>query len=364
MESHPPGVVPIESQPGAGPEDRTVPSKHSKDAPSSVAQTQPAKAASKPHRYAGGEGVLLMNAANKGYWMETALAYHGRPAPLKMLLLFLIYFVASVCIAMLINLDDDKKPRIVLDSSFAAIAAPALFFLLVFRTNAAYDRWWEGRKHWGMIINRTRDFARQAVSHIGDDAHVDRIVRYTIAFAVSTKVHLRTERDLSDLVNLNVLSEAQVVEIQGAKHMPNFVLEVLSQTVASAKAKGLLSEIGTLILDSNLTQYEDELGACERIMKTKMPFAYTVHLRAFLILWLLVLPFCIVYDFEWVTIPACMFAAYALLGLDSIGVDIENPFGHDFNDLPLDDITNNTIRNNLLEILERHQARLQATHTS
>jgi len=265
---------------------------------------------------------------------------------------------------MLVHLDEDDKPQICLDSSFAAIAAPALFFLLVFRTNAAYDRWWEGRKHWGMIINRTRDFARQAVSHIGDDAHVERIVRYTIAFAVVTKVHLRMERDLHDLVDLSVLSEAQVLDIQNAKHMPNFVIEVLSETVASAKAKGLLSEIGTIMLDQNLTQYEDEPGACERIMKTKMPFAYTVHLRAFLILWLLVLPFCIVEVFKWISIPACMFAAYCLLGLDEIGVDIENPFGHDFNDLPLDDITNNTICKNLLEILERHQSRRRAQQVS
>merc|ERR1712032_527844 len=154
---------------------------------------------------------------------------------------------------MLVHLDDNERPRIILDTSFATIAAPALFFLLVFRTNAAYDRWWEGRKHWVMIINRTRDFARQAVSHIGDDMHVERIVRYTVAFAVTTKVHLRTERDLSDLVSMSVLSEAQVFEIQSAKHMPNFVIEVLSQTVASAKANGLLSEIGLLILDSNLT---------------------------------------------------------------------------------------------------------------
>jgi len=167
--------------------------------------------------------------------------------------MFLVYFVVSVAVAMLVHLDEDDKPQICLDSSFAAIAAPALFFLLVFRTNAAYDRWWEGRKHWGMIINRTRDFARQAVSHIGDDAHVERIVRYTIAFAVVTKVHLRMERDLHDLVDLSVLSEAQVLDIQNAKHMPNFVIEVLSETVASAKAKGLLSEIGTIMLDQRMS---------------------------------------------------------------------------------------------------------------
>lgn len=328
-------------------------------APPEPQKSMAATSSEKHHAYAGGEGVLLMNKASKGYWVETALAYHGRPAPVMMLTLFLIYFGAAVAISMLIHLDDDDKPQITLQPSFAAISAPALFFLLVFRTNAAYDRWWEGRKHWGMLINRTRDFARQAVSYIGDDVHVERLIRYTVAFAVTTKVHLRIERDLSDLSNMKVVSDEQIEEIQGAKHMPNFCLEVLSETLASAKKAGLLTEIGTLMLDSNLTQYEDDLGACERIMKTKMPFAYIVHLRAFLMLWLLVLPFCLVAEFEWRTIPACMFSAYAILGLDSIGIDIENPFGHDFNDLPIDDITNNTIKGNLFEILGRHEARRQ-----
>jgi len=328
-----------------------------------ASSSNPFSQSTKNNKYTGGEGVLLMNAAAKGYWKETALAYHGRPAPVMVLTMYFFYVAGCVSLSMFVNKDDDDKAQIILNSNFAAISAPALFFLLVFRTNAAYDRWWEGRKHWGMIINRTRDFARQAVAYIGDDWHVERMIRYTIAFSIATKVHLRTERDMDEMQTLSVLSLDQIVEIQKAKHMPNFVLSVLSDTMQSARAAGLLSDIGVLQLDKTLTQYEDDLGACERIMKTKMPFAYVVHLRAFLILWLVVLPWCLVYDFEWKAIPACLLAAYALFGLDSIGVDIENPFGHDFNDLPLDDITNKTICRNLFEILERHQARRRRQST-
>lgn len=364
MTAQPPGIIVEPPSQGELPLPETIASKGQANLPLQAPAKKRPSQAEKHHAYAGGEGVLLMNAAAKGYWRETALAYHGRPAPLLVLAIFLVYFVGAVSLSMFLHLDEEDRPQIKLERSFATISAPALFFLLVFRTNAAYDRWWEGRKHWGMMINRTRDLARQAAAYIGDDVHVERIVRYTIAFAVTTKVHLRMERALDDLGNMSVLSDEQVTEIQQAKHMPNFVLDVLSQTLVSAKAAGLLSDITVMQLDSTLTQFEDDLGACERIMKTKMPFAYIVHLRAFLILWLLVLPFVLVYDFEWHTVPACFLAAYALFGLDSIGVDIENPFGHDFNDLPLDDITNTTICKNLYEILERHELRRKNKQSS
>ena len=104
----------------------------------------------------------------------------------------------------------------------------------------------------------------------------------------------------------------------------------------------------------NLTQFEDDLGACERILKTKMPFGYLIHLRTFLVLWLLTLPFALITKVGWGTIPTACAILYALAGLEMIGVEIENPFGHDYNDLPLDSITDDTIGANLLELLQRH----------
>lgn len=106
-----------------------------------------------------------------------------------------------------------------------------------------------------------------------------------------------------------------------------------------------------------VTQFEDQLGACERILKTKLPFAYIVHLRTFLVLWLLALPFVLVDLVQWGTIPVALAIMYALVGLEQIGVEIENPFGHDCNDLPLDSITDDTIMANLLELAERHRKR-------
>jgi putative membrane protein len=86
-----------------------------------------------------------------------------------------------------------------------------------------------------------------------------------------------------------------------------------------------------------------------------MPFAYIVQLRFFLVIWLLALPFALVGKVHWGAIPVCMAIHFALVGLEMIGVEIENPFGHDYNDLPLDSITDDTICANLMELLQRHE---------
>jgi hypothetical protein len=113
-------------------------------------------------------------------------------------------------------------------------------------------------------------------------------------------------------------------------------------------------------------QFEDELGACERILKTPFPYGYVVHLRTFMLLWLLSLPFALVEVAGWLTIPICIAVAYALLGIESIAVEIENPFGHDYNDLPLATICQ-TIESNCYELLGRriqHQHNLaERTHS-
>jgi putative membrane protein len=305
--------------------------------------------------FKGGEGTLLLNTAPHGYWKETLVAWSGRPLPPLIMSLVYLLFVAVVTVV-----SEVVMPRVggslAVDGVTTSSVGGCLFFLLVFRSNASYDRWWEGRKKWGMVINRTRDLARQSICYMGrSSVHVDPMVRHIIAFAVTMKRHLRGERELTELSTKEVLSHDQIVEIQSAKHMPLLVLERLSSTICAAKRAGELSDIEAMALDANLTQYEDDLGACERILKTKMPFAYIIHLRFFLVIWLLTLPFALVDKVGWGTIPVSMAIHFALVGLEMIGVEIENPFGHDYNDLPLDSITDDTITANLLELLQRHE---------
>ena len=299
----------------------------------------------------GGEGVLLLNVAPRGYWRETLFATAGRPLPPPIVTIFYAVYVVLVTY---IDKHHLKDYDLEVDKYMLVSVGSALGFLLVFRSNAAYERWWDGRKKWGMVINRTRDLARQSIGYIKDGDQVDSMIRYIIAFAVTMKRHLRAERDLPELLKCGVLTQEQVDEVKLAKHMPLKVLEKLTETIEAARCGGLLTDIQAMALDANLTDFEDQLGGCERILKTKMPFGYIVHLRAFLIVWLLALPFGLLKLLGWVTIPVAILVFFALVGIEMIGVEIENPFGHDFNDLPLDSITEDTIGTNLLELLERH----------
>jgi len=190
--------------------------------------------------FKGGEGTLLLNSAPDGYWRETLCAMKGRPLPpLKLTLFYGVYVVAIIILTV-------GFPTLVpvphIDDFVLSSVGVTLSFLLVFRSNASYERWWEARKLWGSTINRTRDLARQSITYMGDDKHVDHMVRYTIAFAVAMKRHLRGERELDEVIDTGVLTPEQTAEIQTAKHMPLYVLNKLSATVQSAKKKNLLGE--------------------------------------------------------------------------------------------------------------------------
>ena len=304
-------------------------------------------------------------------WIPTLVAIKGRALPMFPMLWAVGIATAATCIQKLYlhnskhfdkdracpnDLNPDKlcyPYTLEIPYSVVAVVGGALFFLMVFRTNASYDRWWEGRKKWGMIINRTRDFARQSVGFVDEYYLVDNMVRWTVAFAVCTKRHLRFERELDELEGK--LTPEEIARIQDAKHMPLYCLERLSTYCRLARESPrnkLVTDIVFTAMDHNLTQFEDELGACERILKTPFPYAYVVHLRTFMTLWLAALPFALLSVCGWLTIPTVMCVAYALLGIETIGVEIENPFGHDFNDLPLDTICE-TISTNLFELLAR-----------
>ena len=207
-------------------------------------------------KYKGGEGTLLLNDAPWGYWIETTFAVKGRTMP--PLIMTVMYSAYTVGVTVLAKKVDNNSSDEYIDKFTLASVGSCLFFLLVFRSNAAYDRWWEGRKKWGMVINRTRDLARQSIAYMGDTDHVDMMVRYIIAFAVTMKRHLRAERELTELTEGSVLTQEQVAEIQQAAHMPLLCLEKLSGTIRSAKKAGLLSDIEAMALDANLTQVREQ----------------------------------------------------------------------------------------------------------
>uniref|UniRef100_A0A7C2K2S6 Bestrophin n=1 Tax=Schlesneria paludicola TaxID=360056 RepID=A0A7C2K2S6_9PLAN len=221
-----------------------------------------------------------------------------------------------------------------------ALIGVALGLLLVFRTNASYDRFWEGRKMWGAIVNETRNLARQASEWCADDAtRVRRIVLWTVAYAYSCLHRLRGQPAIGEVQA--ELPPDQVATVLSARHVPLAVARRLTAELEAARKQGLLTDYQQVQLDQNVQLLIDYLGACERIHSTPLPYAYAVHLRRALILYCFTLPFALASRFGWETIPTTLIIAYVLFGIEEIGVEIEDPFGTDDNDLPLDTICGN-----------------------
>jgi ion channel-forming bestrophin family protein len=236
-------------------------------------------------------------------------------------------------------------------STVHALVGVALGLLLVFRTNASYDRFWEGRKQWGAIVNESRNLARASSVHLAakEPALHASVVRWTVAWVYATMHNLRGQRGLGPITS--ALPAPEVEEVLEAQHIPLEVSRRISSLLVGARDKGLVSDWILLSLDNNVQLLIDYMGACERIRRTPLPFAYVVHLRRALILYFLTLPFALLVPFGWLSLVAVLFVAYVFFGIEEIGVEIEDPFGHDDNDLPLERICS-TIEGNLLALLE------------
>jgi putative membrane protein len=225
----------------------------------------------------------------------------------------------------------------------------ALGLLLVFRTNASYDRFWEGRKQWGAIVNETRNLGRSASVLLAESPDLlARLVRWTIAFPWATMHQLRGTRWPGQPTD--GLPEEEVKEVLAAEHVPLAIARRISAQLVEARQRGVISDYVQMTLDQNVQLLVDYLGACERIHKTPLPFAYVVHLRRALILYCFTLPFALLEPFGWEALPVTFLIAYVMFGIEEIGVEIEDPFGTDDNDLPLERFCT-TIDGNLFALL-------------
>jgi ion channel-forming bestrophin family protein len=211
----------------------------------------------------------------------------------------------------------------------------ALSLLLVFRTNAAYDRFWEARKLWGSIINETRNLGRAATVQLWQAPDLVRsVLGWTMAFPHAAMNLLRGDQGLGPGGGWVPREEALAALM--SDHVPLAVARRISEQLAEARRRGVISDIVQMQLDQNVQLLVDYVGGCERIHRTPFPYAYLVHLRRALILYAFTLPFALVADFGWLTVLDTLLVAYILFGIEEIGVQIQDPFGRDDNNLPLE----------------------------
>jgi putative membrane protein len=226
-----------------------------------------------------------------------------------------------------------------------------LAVLLVFRTNAAYDRWWEARKIWGGIVNQSRNLGVKGLAYGPDDpSWKQAFVRTAAVFCHAARQSLRGQRCREPFARV-LGDESQVTTIVTARHMPTAVARALADLLARARADGGMDGFAFMEIDRDVALLVDYIGACERILRTPTPRVHSIKLRRFILLYLLGLPLALASSSPYVAPIATMLVAYPLLGIDQIGHELENPFSESrASHLPLDQICQ-TIENDLLVLL-------------
>ena len=241
------------------------------------------------------------------------------------------------------------KDPITIPTTIHTLVGFALGTLLVFRTNTSYDRFWEGRKLWGGIVNESRNLIRQCRVFFKDDPELLRsITLWTMAWPHAAMHSLRGGIGFGPAGD--ELPHAEIAEARASNHTAVHIAERITAKLAEGRDKGYISDVLFSHSDGNIQLLIDYLGGCERIKKTPLPFAYMVHIRRALMLYCTTLPFALVNDFGTGAIVGTFLVAYIFFGIEEIGVEIENPFDGDENDLPLEKICE-TIDNNLRAML-------------
>ncbi|MEA5457571.1 bestrophin family ion channel [Arcicella sp. LKC2W] len=217
--------------------------------------------------------------------------------------------------------------------------------LLVFRTNTAYERWWEGRKLFGSLTNNSRNLAikLRAILPVDNEVIRNEFQQIIIEYAFALKRHLRGHQRNSEYFT----SKINVVE---GSHKPNYIAILLFKKVQELQVNGVLTSEQLLFLNNELSSFTDICGACERIKNTPIPFSYSVFIKKFIFFYVMTLPFGYVFTLGYLSIPIVVFVFYVLASLELIAEEIENPFGTDSNDLPLNQICKN-IQKNIQDIL-------------
>jgi putative membrane protein len=222
--------------------------------------------------------------------------------------------------------------------------------LLVFRTNTAYDRWWEGRKLLGSLVNTSRNLAIKIHSLIDkQDLQTRNFYSKMITnYCYSLKEHLRDNRDLNEIQSIDSFQKNNYEEIN---HFPNTIMKEIFIKNKELLDKKVISGEVFITIDNETKIFTEIIGACERIKKTPIPYSYNIFIKKFIFVYTLTLPFGLTSTmFYYWTVPICVFILYILASLELLAEEIENPFGKDPNDLPVDDICDH-IKENVEEIL-------------
>jgi ion channel-forming bestrophin family protein len=231
-----------------------------------------------------------------------------------------------------------------------------LSLLLVFRTNSAYDRWWEGRKQWGELVNVSRSLAAHFCALLGNNARAKSVVaNYISLYAYALQAHLKTEKisfdDIKSRFSIDEIGDENTLKIVDEYHQPQEIFKQLVDYAHELRKQDVYTVHDIYLYKTELNKLIDVCGACERIKSTPIPFSYSVFLKKFIFFYVMLFPLVYGINMSYFIIPVTVFILYVLASIELIGEEIEDPFNGDANDLPTADIAQN-IKKSVMTVLQ------------
>jgi len=248
--------------------------------------------------------------------------------------------------------------HITIPLAIPSIIGTIISLLLAFRSNQAYDRWWEARIIWGAIVNDSRTLLRQLRSFLNDPGYsaslsmfLERFAKRQIYFNYALGRSLRNQ-DPAILTD-NYLSKEDQKSIRGMKNIPNAVLMLHGHDLRRAMDEGWLNPFQQVELDATLTRLCDSMGKCERIKKTVFPTTYSLYISFALYLFIFILPFGLTEYLGVVLVPLVILISAAFLFIEKMATHLQDPFENKPTDTPMTAIAAG-IEQDLLDMIQEH----------
>lgn len=284
-------------------------------------------------------------------WVRFIFNLHKADTVRKLFPLLVVFAIYSWIVSFLVinyfHLPDSSHLKNI--SLLHTLLGFAISMLLVFRTNTAYDRWWEGRRQWGALVNNSRNMAIKLNSMLPAEDKTNRsfFIQLIPRFAMELKSHLQKEETR---FLLDERPHSEIPDFDRTKHVPNQIAGLLMQRLNLLYQQQKLTGDQLILLNTEIISFLDVCGACERIKNTPIPYSYSAFIKKFIFIYVTTLPVGYVFNLGYLVIPVVVLVFYVLASLELIAEEIEDPFGKDANDLPMQRIAEN-IGKNINEIM-------------
>jgi putative membrane protein len=251
--------------------------------------------------------------------------------------------------------------RITIPLAIPAVLGTVISLLLGFRSNQAYDRWWEARHIWGAVVNESRTLARQVMSFTHNSYHSEdvkafqeRIIRRQIAWTFALGHHLRNEDAMQGLEKH--LDKNELEALRSIDNVPSALIDNMGQDLRLAFDKGWINSYQQVEIDRTITRLCDAMGKCERIKNTVFPSTYSLYIHLSLMLFIGLLPFGVIEYFGFIEVPLVVAISACFLLIEKMAIHLQDPFENKPTDTPVTTIAAG-IEKNLLQLYQMAPAK-------